>query len=250
MLCVRCNKNIAEVYISGKNLCKFCSRDEIIKRIRREISSTRFLDREDSVLIIYPDFYKEIVKLTENIINRICKECKINFSVKEISDDTDINKLLWNISIEIKKSKENKIILPFTADFYLAYIIYSASKGKYYYINLYDITTNIFDKKIFVPFYSTPLMELKGFNEITGELNVKDELFNSILQWSKNNFNDNEIYHSFGNSISLIVENMKGRCKICNAILNSTDFDCCEYCSKSFSHLCLKQLQSKAEELH
>ncbi|WP_148692339.1 hypothetical protein [Acidianus manzaensis] len=250
MLCVKCNKNYAEVYISGKYLCKFCSRDEIIKRVRRELSSTRFLDRNDAVLIVFPEFYKDVSYLIKNVINRICKECKINFSFEEISDEGDINKTLWDTVIKIKNSTENKIILPFTADFYLAYLIYSTSTRKYYYINLYDIIIHAFDKNIFVPLYNTPLTELKGFSEVTGELNVKDELFNIILKWSKNNFSDNEIYHSFGNSIQLIMDNIKGRCNICNALLTSTDFACCEYCSKSFSHLCLGPLQSKVEEDH
>lgn len=248
MLCVKCNKNTAEIYISGKYLCKFCARDEIVKRIRRELSSTRFLDKNDAVLIIFPSFYKELPPLLSSIIGKICKECNLTFNYLEISDNIEINRVLWNIIIAIKNAKENKIILPFTSDFYLSYLIYSSSIGNYSYIYLYNIILKIFDKTVFIPLYNTPITELKGFSEITGELNVKDELFNQILGWARSNFTDNEIYHSFGNSIDVILANNKNRCLFCNAILASPDSNYCKYCSESFSPLYSKQFQNKAEE--
>lgn len=249
MLCVKCNKFPAEVYISGKYLCKACARDEIIRRIRRELSLTKFLDRNDNALIIFPEFYKDVAQLISNTLRRICKECNFNFSYLEVADDEDLNKVLWNVVITIKSIKEaNKIILPFTADFYLAYLVYSSTLGNYYYLYLYNLTLKIFDKNIFVPFYETPRAELKGFSEITGELNVKDPLFNEILKWSRNSFIDNEIFHSFGNSIDVIINNSKGKCVMCNAILMSSESSCCKYCSESFSHLCLEQPQNKVVE--
>lgn len=240
LLCVKCNKNTAEVYISGKYVCKLCARDEIIRRVRRELLITKFLNKTDTILIIFPTFYRDVVVLITNILKKICKNCNLNLSYLEISDDYDLNKVLWSVVIAIKNARESKIILPFTADFYLAYLIYSSSMGSYYYLYLYNDILNIFNKSVFIPFYNTPITELNGFVEITGELKVKDELFNKILNWSKSNFIDNEIYHSFGNSINMIINNNKNKCIICNALITYSELNCCKYCLASFSHLCSK----------
>ncbi len=232
MLCVKCNRNPAEISISGKLLCKQCARNEIIKRVRRELSETRILSREDKVILAYPDFYEDVAKLIKDIILKICKDCKLDFEEIRIEfKNNEINYDLWKLFTNIMKSNLNKIILPFTADFFLSYMIYSISTFNYGFLSYYGLTNIFNDKILFTPLYNTPLKELKGFNEITGELITNDQLFNGILKWANAEFSDNEIFHTFENSLTIFKSN---RCKICGAYTKSAEY--CEYCLRSFSH--------------
>jgi len=232
VLCVKCNRNPAEVSVSGKLLCKQCARNEIIKRIRRELSETRILNREDKAILIYPDFYENVAKLIKNIILKICKDCKLNFEETKVEfKDKEINYDLWRFFTNIMKLNTNKIILPFTADFFLSYMVYSISTSNYGFLSYYGLTSIFNNKIFFIPLYNTPLKELKGFNEITGELNTNDALLNEILKWSNIEFTDNEIFHTFENSLTIFKNN---RCKICGAYIRSAEY--CEYCLRSFSH--------------
>ncbi|MCY0873563.1 MAG: hypothetical protein OWQ47_01330 [Acidianus infernus] len=243
MICTKCGKNQAEVLISGKYLCVYCARSEIVKRFRKELSLSKFLDREDKVMILTTENFMDVANLIEKLLYNICKSCKLDVLIDKIDEEEDINKTLWKLMIKIRESDFKKIILPFTADFFLSYLIYSISTGYMGYLDLYSQSIQLYSKKIFIPFYSTPRFELLGFSEITGELKTKDAFLNEIIKWESKQFVDNEIYHTFGKSINIIKLENRRRCKICNAIIEHGD--CCKYCSESFSHLCSKQSQKQ-----
>lgn len=246
MICTKCGKNQAEVLISGKYLCVHCARSEIVKRFRKELSLSKFLDREDRVVILTTENFMDVSSLIEKLIYNICKSCKLDVIIDKINEEEDINKTLWKIMIKIRETDFKKIILPFTADFFLSYLIYSISTGYMGYLELYSLVVEVYSKKIFVPFYSTPRFELLGFSEITGELKTKDAFLNEIIKWASKQFADNEIYHTFGSSINVIKLENRKRCKICNAIIERGD--CCKYCLESFSHLCSEQSQKQELE--
>ncbi|BDC19894.1 hypothetical protein [Acidianus sp. HS-5] len=238
MICTKCGKNQAEVLISGKYLCTHCARSEIVKRFRKELSSSKFLDREDKVALLTTESFMDVTELIEKLLHNICKSCNLDISIYKIGEEENINKTLWKIMMKIREIEFKKIILPFTADFFLSYLIYSISTGNMGYLDLYSLIVDYSSKKIFIPFYSTPRFELLGFSEVTGELKTEDAFLNEIIKWASKQFTDNEIYHTFGSSINIIRLENRRRCKICNVIIESGDY--CKYCSESFSHLYLK----------
>ncbi len=231
MLCVKCNRFEGEVNVSGKLLCRQCARDEIVKRVRRELSSTGFLEKGDKVLLAYPAFYESVARLIREIVNWICKGCNITFNELRVEAKGNVNETLWSLFTEVFNSNHKKVILPMTADFFLSYLVYSISTSNYGFLSYYDVVTEYRGVKFFIPFISTPLQELKGFSEITGELNTNDEVLDEILKWSHREFEDNEIFHTFVNSLVIFSGN---RCKICGAYVKPSE-EYCRYCSRLFS---------------
>ncbi|EWG07046.1 MAG: hypothetical protein ASUL_05983 [Candidatus Aramenus sulfurataquae] len=226
VLCVKCNRFEGEVNVSGKLLCVQCARDEIVKRVRRELSSTGFLEKNDRVLIAYPTFYGNVAALIKDIVSRICKGCNLTIDEVKVEPKGDINETLWTLFKEVFDLNYKKVILPLTADFFLSYLIYSISSLNHGFLSYYDLVTEFRGVKFFIPLFSTPLQELKGFSEITGELNTKDEVLDEILKWSHKEFQDNEIFHTFVNSLTIFSGK---RCKICGAYVRPNE-EYCQYC--------------------
>ncbi|AWR99978.1 hypothetical protein DFR87_10125 [Metallosphaera hakonensis JCM 8857 = DSM 7519] len=232
--CVSCGSDRAEILISGKLLCPKCSRQEILHRVRRNLGRSGINLRGSRVILTYPEFYRNEANLLKSFIEKVCSNC--NFTIKEIeiSGDGQVNKVMRDLVLTSIRESENQVILPFTADFFAAYLIYSSGSPEGSYLSLYGLRSKVSDKVFISPLYDTPLTELRGFSELTGELKTGDELFNGIIEWLHSEFKDNEVFHTFPPSIPVIVSRF-ATCKRCGALTKS------EYCRACSVELALEK---------
>mgnify|MGYP001772552941 CR=1 FL=1 len=227
-LCQRCNKREAITIIGGRKLCIYCARDEIIKRVRKELYETRQINFNDKVVIVTDDQFKPIANLMKYIIEKSCYKCNLEVNEVEIdtNDSNNINDAIWKLIVESIIIPQKKI-LPFTSDFLLSYLIYSVSVKDANYLSFSSPLVTFNNNVFIVPFFSTSVMELKGFAEI--KMNWRDELFAKIYSWVTSYLSDNyELFHAFHTSIKLFE---KKKCKYCNAFIDEEDY--CQRC-KSF----------------
>ncbi len=235
MLCERCNKRDTVTTIGGRKLCSVCAKDEIVKRIKREFYPRKALVENDKIIIAYPVYLKPLSELLINIITKLYKKFNIEYLSLEIEPINNINDEIWKLILKSKcvaeKSGIKKIILPYTSDFLMAYLIYATAKGDYTYVNLMNFEYKVNDILYLLPFYNTSLMELNGFENMNEyRIVTMDEVFNDILEWEKSLLKDNyELFHAFQNSRK-IFEEKSYRCEECGGIINSP-VKRCERCS-------------------
>ena len=232
VLCQRCNKREAITVIGGRKLCGYCARDEIIKRVRKELYETKQINFNDKVIIVTDNQFKPIADLMKYIIEKACYKCKLEVSKLEIdtSDSNNINDAIWKLITESIKLHQKKI-LPFTSDFLLSYLIYSISVTDSNYLSFSSPLVVFNDNVFFIPFFSTSIAELKGFAEI--RINWRDELFAKIYSWTISYLSENyELFHTFHTSIKLFE---KKKCKYCNAFIDEGDY--CQRCKRILTSL-------------
>jgi hypothetical protein len=228
-LCQRCNKRESLVTIGGRRLCEVCARDEIVKRIRREIHNIKLFNYSDEVAVLTKEPLDGISKVLAYIINRACYRCKLKVDVIELPADENcknINDYIWSYIIEGKKLQKYKVkVLPFFSDFFLSYMIYSISTKDFSYLSIINLVKKIDDSYFFLPLFSVPLEELKGFVEIK-ELKFQDELFNTIFNWVRSELSENqELFHAYLSSLKLFGYK---ECKSCSAFIIDGE----EYCAR------------------
>jgi len=231
-LCQRCNKREAITVIGGRKLCEYCARDEIVKRVRKELYETKQINFNDKVVIITDNQFKPIADLMKFIIEKACYKCKLEVNEVEIdtSDTNNINDVIWKLIIESTTIPQKKI-LPFTSDFLLSYMIYSISVKDSNYLSFSSPLVTFNDNVFIMPFFSTSVLELKGFAEI--KMDWKDETFAKIYSWANSYLNDNyELFHTFYTSIKLFE---KKKCKYCNAFIDEGDY--CQRCKRILTSL-------------
>ncbi|MBP1356950.1 MAG: hypothetical protein JZD40_00435 [Sulfolobus sp.] len=224
VLCQRCNKREAITVIGGRKVCEYCARDEIVKRVRKEIYETKQITYNDKVVIITDEQFKPVADLLKYIIEKACYKCRLQVSQVKIEvESNNINDLIWKLITESLKIQQKKI-LPFTSDFLLSYMIYSISMKDSNYL-AFSSPSVAFNENIFlIPFYSTSIIELKGFAEL--KLMWKDESFNKIYSWVISYLNENyELFHTFYTSVKLFK---KKTCKYCYAFIDEGDY--CQRC--------------------
>jgi hypothetical protein len=223
-LCYRCGDREAKVKIGGKYLCASCGINELINRVRKGNRP----DNIDYNLLLIPDFLEDIEDVIKTILSKIYKNIKIN-SKKILINHNDINFILWKYMTFINDQEIKVIITPFTADFFAAYLIKSSITGKFNYINMYKQVFKNYKYIFYQPLYNITLNELRVFKNINKK-NTGDQIFDYILKWLINNFQDNEeIFHSFRNSLAHIINTLRGHeCKICNALITNGEY--CEFC--------------------
>ncbi|MEM0091205.1 MAG: hypothetical protein QW550_01145 [Saccharolobus sp.] len=231
MLCERCNKRDTVTEVGGRKLCMICSKDEIIKRIKREFYPNKILSSNDKVLFAYPRYLHKISDILKSIIiNKIYKIYKLEYFELVVEPKNSINDEIWNLLINSKSFSEKnnikKVILPFTSDFLMSYLIYSIIKQEFTYIGLLEFEYKINNISFLVPFYNTSILELRGFLD-DKSYETKDEIFNEILKWELEALKENfELFHAFHNSRKLFQGNYK--CENCGGIINSP----VKYCSR------------------
>ena len=231
-LCQRCNKREAITVIGGRKLCIYCARDEIIKRVRKEIYETKQINFNDKVVIITDNQFRPIADIMKYIIEKACYKCKLEVIEKEIdtNDSNNINDAIWKLITEGIIIPQKKI-LPFTSDFLLSYLIYSVSVKDSNYLSFSSPLVTFNDNVFLIPLYSTSIEELKGFAEI--KIDWKDELFAKIYSWTISYLSDNyELFHAFHTSIKLFE---KKKCKYCNAFIDEGDY--CPRCKRILTSL-------------
>ncbi|BFI74169.1 hypothetical protein [Sulfurisphaera ohwakuensis] len=231
-VCQRCNKRQAITVIGGRKLCEHCARDEIIKRVKREIYDSKQFSFNDKVAIILDEQFRPLSTILSFIISKACYKCKLQVEEVLINADSNyINDIIWKMIIEGEKLSHKIKILPFTSDFLLTYLIYTISSNDSNYLSfaksLVVFNNNIF----FVPLYSTSVLELKGFAEL--KLKWKDAVFDKIYGWTLSYLKENfELFHTFHTSIQLFK---KKTCKKCNAFIDSGEY--CQRCNKLLTSL-------------
>lgn len=231
--CQRCNRRQAVTVIGGRKLCENCARDEIIKRVRKEIYESKQFNFNDSVLIIVDEQFSPLSTLLNFIIGKACYKCKLHVELLKIENNNEnsINDTLWKM-ITVGKKQPHKIkVLPFTSDFLLSYLIYSLSLNDSNYLSFTESLV-IFDNSIFfIPLHSTSIQELKGFAEY--KLSWKDEMFNRIYEWTISYLHENyELFHTFHTSVQLF---RRKTCKYCNAFIEDGDY--CQRCNSFLTSL-------------
>ncbi|BCS94226.1 hypothetical protein [Metallosphaera javensis (ex Sakai et al. 2022)] len=231
--CVSCGEEGAEILVSGKLLCSRCSRQEVLHRVRKNLGRAGINLRGSQVILAYPVFYKEIGQFLRYLIGKVCPNC--NFTMNELVVETkkEINSMIRDLLLEIERRAENLVILPFTADFFGAYLVYSSASLENSYLSLYGLKSQMLGKTLVSPLYDTPITELRGFQELTGELKTGDEVFDAILKWLHSDFSDNEVFHTFPPSIEAILSRFS-RCKRCGAVIRP-DGEYCKACSVELS---------------
>ncbi|BFH74309.1 hypothetical protein SJAV_22530 [Sulfurisphaera javensis] len=231
-ICQRCNKREAITVIGGRKLCEYCARDEIIKRVRREIYDSKQFSYNDKVAIIIEEEFGPLSALLKFIIDKACYKCKLIIDEVKVNVQKDnINDIIWNMIIEAEKLQHKIKVLPFTSDFLLSYLIYSISSQDSNYLSFAKVMTIFNNNIFFIPLYSTSINELKGFAEI--KLRWRDEMFNKIYEWTLSYLQENyELFHTFHSSIKLF----QGKtCKLCNAFINEGEY--CQRCNKILASL-------------
>ncbi|MEL9969672.1 MAG: hypothetical protein QXR57_04995 [Metallosphaera sp.] len=231
MKCVNCGGQ-GEILVSGKILCSRCSRQEIFHRVRRNLSRSGVNLKESKSLLIYPSFYREIAELLNVLLAKTCVNCNLTIRYLETDSKSSINLTLRELLLQANKEPEKIVFLPFTADFFSSYLVYSSTSIVGSYLSLYGLTFNISEKTFISPLYDTPLSEMKGFSELTGELKTSDETFNTILNWFRSNFSDNEVFHTFPPSVQVII-NKFNKCRRCGALIETNEY--CKACSTELS---------------
>ncbi|MEM0015665.1 MAG: hypothetical protein QXE59_01235, partial [Saccharolobus sp.] len=156
MLCERCNKRDTVTEVGGRKLCMICSKDEIIKRIKREFYPNKILSSNDKVLFAYPRYLHKISDILKSIIiNKIYKIYKLEHFELVVEPKNSINDEIWNLLINSKSFSEKnnikKVILPFTSDFLMSYLIYSIIKQEFTYIGLLEFEYKINNISFLVP---------------------------------------------------------------------------------------------------
>ncbi len=233
MECEHCNKREAITVVGGRKVCEVCARNEILKRIRRDAVSTKTFTYKEKVLITIPDFLKSEGNLLKALLMKACYSCKLDGEVLEVStkDESDIVGKLWKIlrtSMETMKDRGRKVVLPFTADFLMAYVIYSVSTKQKDYVWLLNYKQEINGVVFIMPFFSTSQKELSGY--LTHEIATGDSLFDSILKWEEENLGENyELFHVYWNSGKILYG--EKYCKLCGAYV--THDGLCQRCSLS-----------------
>ncbi|ABP95864.1 hypothetical protein HA72_1709 [Metallosphaera sedula] len=232
--CVSCGENGAEILISGKLLCPRCSRQEILHRVRKNLGKAGVNLRGSQVILAYPKFYSEISQFLKYLIEKVCQNCNFMISEVIVENGREINSVIRNLILEIERRPESLVILPFTADFYGAYLVYSSSSLENSYLSLYGLKSEVAHKTLVSPLYDTPITELRGFQELTGELKTGDEVFDTILEWLHSSFGDNEVFHTFPPSILAILGKFS-RCRRCGAVIRPDSGEYCKACSTELS---------------
>ncbi|AAY80732.1 hypothetical protein [Sulfolobus acidocaldarius] len=244
-LCQRCGKREYFTVIGGRKLCSMCGKDEIVKRVRKEMHQSKLFNYNDRVAIISPEPLQQISDIVESIIGKAFYRVNLKIEKVEISisNYNYINEYMWNLLLESKKLSDYKIkVLPFTSNFFLAYMLESISISDYSYLSLFNPYSIIDTTIIFIPLYSTPIQEIECFSKIDyNKIKFKDELFNTIFDWVNQQLRENyELFHTYFNTINLFRTDNK--CKNCGAYINSGQ-EYCERCKTylaSPSHLYLK----------
>lgn len=241
-MCERCNKRNAINVVGGRRLCEICSKDEITKRIKRELYPRKIIVYKDKILFAYPSYLSFIREILKNIINKIYAKFNLQYYEITLEPQHSILDDMWNLIVKSKRfSEENgisKIFLPFTADFLMAYLIYSITNQDYTYIKMIGLEYNVNNISFLIPFYNTSLYELQGFftNESNNIFETKDEIFNEILAWERDTLKENyELFHAFHNSKKLFETKEKEyRCEGCGGVINSP-VKYCARCSLIYS---------------
>ncbi|WP_338601488.1 hypothetical protein V6M85_00230 [Sulfolobus tengchongensis] len=239
MICERCNKREAVTVVGGRRLCSLCAKDEIIKRVKRELYPSKIISYQDKIIFAYPSYLKLISDIIKNIlISKIYSKFDLEYYELQIEPQSSITDDIWNIIIKSRAFAEkyniHKIFLPFTADFLMAYLLYSIINQEYTYIQLIGFEYNLSNTSFLIPFYNTSLQELQGFLMNDVYFQTRDEVFNDILSWEKDMLKENyELFHAFHNSKKLF-ERKEYRCEGCGGIINSP-VKYCERCSLVYS---------------
>ncbi|WP_246263874.1 hypothetical protein [Metallosphaera tengchongensis] len=218
--------------VSGKLLCPRCSRNEVLHRVRKNMSKTGINLRKQSIIIAYPEFYKEVGELLSSMMTKLCLQCDLNIKNIITENYNRINLTIRSLILRLNQEEEKIVVLPFTADFFEAYLIYSSSELENSYLSLFSLVNRVGDKLFLLPLYNTPLTEMMGFSELTGELKTGDEVFDAIFLWLHDSFKDNEVFHTFPPSIQVISSRFS-RCKMCGALIKDGEY--CKLCSKEIS---------------
>ncbi|MCH4815007.1 MAG: hypothetical protein QXY87_04255 [Saccharolobus sp.] len=241
MMCERCNKRDAINVVGGRRLCSICSKDEITKRIKRELYPRKIIVHDDKILFAYPSYLSFIQEILRNIINKIYTRFNLQYYEINLEPQNSILDDIWNLIIKSKQFSEkngiNKIFLPFTADFLMAYLIYSITNQDYTYIQMIGLEYKVNNISFLIPFYNTSLYELQGFiNNESNAILTKDEIFNEILTWERDMLKENyELFHAFHNSKKLLETGRKDyRCEGCGGVINSP-VKYCARCSLIYS---------------
>ncbi|BBG23838.1 hypothetical protein [Sulfuracidifex tepidarius] len=231
MECEHCKKREAITVVGGRKVCEVCARNEILKRIRRDAISKKTFSYKERVLITIPDFLKTEGDLLKALLMKACYSCKLEGEVLEVTtnDQNGIVEKLWKVLRLSMNPSHNirKVVLPFTADFLMAYIIYAVSTKEKDYVWLLNYKHEINGVTFVMPFFSTSQKELSGY--FTHELVTGDPLFDSILKWEEGNLGENyELFHAYWNS-GKILQGEK-HCSFCGAYIR--DGEACQRCSQ------------------
>ncbi|MUN27968.1 hypothetical protein [Sulfuracidifex metallicus] len=232
MECEHCKKREAITTVGGRKVCDVCARNEILKRIRRDAVSRKVFDYKDKILFAEPDFLKGESELLKAILLKSCYSCNLDPYTLEIrTSGNSITDKLWEImrSVLMNATQRSirKIVLPFTADFLMAYLIYSVSTGEKEYIWLLDYKNDFNGIEFIVPFFSTSWKELSGF--MNSKTISGDNLMDLILNWERETLSENyELFHAYWNSANILKGDR--RCKTCGAYV--THDDLCLRCSR------------------
>ncbi|NON61502.1 MULTISPECIES: hypothetical protein [Acidianus] len=195
---------------------------------------SKFLqEKREKILLIYSEPFEEVSELLKKMIEAFTKNFLPEIRLFKVEESEDVNETLWKMMKFALASEEKKIVLPITADFLLAYTIYSSSLSQFYYLFMESSIFSLNGKTFLVPLHSTSISELYAFSEITGGLKLKDTLMSEILNWEYEQFKDNEVVHTFETTIPLLTHGMKN-CKECGALIASEGL--CKYCLRSSSH--------------
>jgi len=232
-LCQRCNKREAKYVVGGRKLCEICARDEIVKRVRKEIHNSKMFNYNDKVAILAPNNMDQIAELLTHIIGKACYTCNLKIDKVSVQFDYQgINEYIWSLIMEAKNLKEYSVkVLPFPSNFYLAYLLYSVTMKNYSYLNYVTSSKTLNDgTKIFIPLYSIPLSELSAFG-IINEISFNDDVFNLIFSWVNTQLAENyELFHTFITSTSLFNY---PKCKSCDAFIESGEY--CARCKRTLA---------------
>jgi len=230
--CIKCGNEFS-LLISGKPMCLRCSRDEIIHRVKRNLVRSGVDLRNSSLTILSPEFYSGVGEILANLIRKVCEPCNVSLRKEVITGEPDINSTIHELVVKVLESENRYFASLFTADFYLAYLIYSSTRSlNGAYLNLYGLRVNVGEKTVLNLLYNTPYTELRGFSELTPRLITGDSLFDSILSWSHDRFPDNEVFHTFSPSVEELTR-LFPRCRRCGAIISAGDY--CKACEVDLS---------------
>lgn len=216
--------------VGGREVCEVCARNEILKRIRRDAISRKIFNYMEKVLVVTPDFQKSEGELLKALLMKACYSCKLEGIQLEVrtGEEKDVTSKLWKLlstsTLEAKGRGVSKVVLPFTADFLMGYMIYGISKGQMEYMWLLDYSYKVNDLVFITPFFSTSRIELSAYSlqtSVTG-----DPLFDSITSWEHEALKENyELFHAYWNSGKILRE--EKHCRLCGAF---THDEVCQRC--------------------
>lgn len=218
MLCSKCGSREATIKLQGRELCHGCARSEVVGQIRKNVGESRLLNYKGSLLTIELDFLEGCTGAVIEVLQKF-RKIDIEIDVERVSLDSfsELDQVIYDIVFRTKQLAGNrtKVVLPFTADFLLLYLIEVSSMEEHNMVQFGNLRVDTKGLVFVQPLFNLTSYEVSLVREC--RVKIQNQYLSTVYQWITENLLENrEMFRTFQRSFSLFSST--SYCSLCGGV--------------------------------